>query len=93
MNNITNKAMGVAHSLLENGLIIPEDISIGGTDNIHFTKFYNPPLTTVKVSTEKVGERAVELILEKLNKGIPENKAIVFPAELITRKSTSSPKK
>lgn len=83
-------AIGVIQVLASSGINIPEDISICGIDNIGFSKFYNPPLTTVDIPKEEMGEKAAELLL-KLIEGrevTAEEMSITYSTELIVREST-----
>ncbi len=82
-------AIGAASTLIKEGFKIPEDISIGGNDNTDFSKYYNPPLTSVRISKKKVGLKAAEIIKNKLNDDIPENQLIIYPPQLIKRESTA----
>lgn len=43
-------ALGAISALTEKGLRVPEDMSIIGYDDIHASRFYAPPLTTVHQS-------------------------------------------
>ena len=42
-------AMGVYRGLQARGIRIPEDISVVGFDNTYFSRFLNPPLTTIDI--------------------------------------------
>lgn len=79
-------AIGAARACLDEGINIPNDISIIGFDGIENTEYYNPPIATVKQPFKYMGVEGVEL-LTKLIKDEIENKHIVLPTELITRAS------
>lgn len=95
-NNITayivandSMAIGAYRAISEAGLRIPEDISvISYNDNIT-SQFIVPPLTTVKIYMEFMGETAVDLIIEQLRDGREIAKKIVIPTKLIKRGSCS----
>jgi len=53
-------AIGVMKSLHENEIRIPEDVAVVGFDDLRFSPFLNPPLTTVRAPTESVGKIATE---------------------------------
>ncbi len=53
-------AIGAYKAIFEEGLRIPEDISILGFDDICTAKFLTPSLTTIKVFTDHMGSIAVE---------------------------------
>ncbi|MGC8971395.1 MAG: LacI family DNA-binding transcriptional regulator [bacterium] len=79
-------AFGVIKAAKELSIKIPEELSIIGFDNIFFSNFTDPPLTTVKQPKEELGRKAVELLL-KLMKGERQN--LVLEPELIIRNTTS----
>lgn len=53
--------------LKEQGLRIPEDISVIGFDNIEKCFWLDPPLTTVNVPKTEMGRKAVEILLNKID--------------------------
>lgn len=48
-------AIGVLAALSERGISVPEDISVTGFDDIPFSRFVSPPLTTVRSPQQEVG--------------------------------------
>lgn len=56
-------AIGVLRALKQTGMLIPEDVSIIGFDDISYSKINNPPLTTMKVYNVEMGIQAVEQLL------------------------------
>ena len=48
-------AVGVMRELREQGLRVPEDVSVTGFDNIRLAEFSSPPLTTVHSPREQIG--------------------------------------
>lgn len=67
------------------GLRIPEDISIIGVDDYEFSKFTNPPLTTVRHPQEKMGLDAGKMIIDMINKQPVQSK--IYEPEMIKRDS------
>ncbi|PLR86877.1 LacI family transcriptional regulator [Bacillus canaveralius] len=59
-------AIGCLRALHEENISIPEQVSIIGVNDISVSKYVYPPLSTVKVYTEMMGETAVDLLLERL---------------------------
>jgi LacI family transcriptional regulator len=72
MNDII--AYGSIKALRSHNFTIPEDISIIGFDDLPSSGFSDPPLTTIRVSTQQIGRRAVEKLSER----------IVSPSDLAT---------
>jgi DNA-binding LacI/PurR family transcriptional regulator len=88
-------AIGVLKSLQQRGIRVPEDLSITGFDNIVFSNYTNPPLTTFDQPKKFIGQKAAELILNLLDRttktDVPEQKIQVLKGKLLVRKSTAPP--
>jgi len=77
-------ALGIMKAIYECGLKIPDDISLIGINDIPTAQYTFPPLTTVKLYSEFMGETAVELLRERLEyRKIP--KKVTIPSHLILR--------
>lgn len=83
-----NIAIGAMKAIYEAGLNIPNDISIIGLNDIPTAQYTIPPLSTVKIYSEFMGECAVDLILELINGRIIPKK-ITVPTKIIKRDSLS----
>ena len=82
-------ALGAIAALCEKNLSVPQDMSIIGYDNIHSSRFYSPPLTTVHQSKSRLGVKALNLLLERINadKALYRPQTIEFHPELVLRRS------
>ncbi len=80
-------AIGGLAAIKEKGLKVPQDISLVGFDDVEFAAFCDPPLTTVRVPAKKMGELAVNLISESIEKGKYQVKKYCLNTELILRNS------
>lgn len=80
-------AIGCLKALVEEGIPVPERINIIGLNDISVSKYVHPPLTTLKVHTEFMGETAVDLLLERIN-GRKITKKVIIPTELVKRESS-----
>ena len=93
-NDLT--ALGAYAELQERGISVPGEISITGFDDLFFTPYLQPPLTTVRQPMQEMGRRAMTLLLELLAQGSsgPENveRNLKMNGELVIRKSTAPPK-
>ncbi|WP_165452812.1 LacI family DNA-binding transcriptional regulator [Paenibacillus thalictri] len=94
-----NIAIGAMKALHEAGLKVPEDISIIGFDNIKESEYLIPALTTVFPPIMEMTQRAVDILIEKIEK-IDKNETVrkytaakttLYP-ELVLRQSTSAPR-
>jgi LacI family transcriptional regulator len=85
-----NMAVGAYRAIHELGLRIPEDIAVASFNDISVAQFLNPPLTTVRLPAEEIGEQAVDLLLERAA-GREIAKRIRLASQLIWRGSTRVP--
>ena len=86
MNDII--AYGCIRALKNRNMGIPEDISVIGFDDLPSSSLSEPPLTTIRVSTRRIGFRALEKLSDRITgstEDIPEN--ILIPGRLIVRDS------
>ncbi|MFM7100945.1 MAG: LacI family DNA-binding transcriptional regulator [Verrucomicrobiota bacterium] len=82
-------AIGAAHTLLNQGVRIPQDLSVAGHGNVLTSEFFRVPLTTVRQPKLRLGSVAMDL-MGRLLRGEPaESKRL--PAELVPRASTAPP--
>jgi DNA-binding LacI/PurR family transcriptional regulator len=79
-------ALGVVQQALDQGLRVPEDISVVGFNDFDFSSWVRPSLTTVRIPAAAMGRRAVEVLIEAEAGTIPD--VPVFPAELVVRDSS-----
>lgn len=89
-NDLT--AFGAMRALREVGLRVPEDISVIGFDDIYFASVANPPLTTISLPRNYVGELAFEALRNILRTKKCYGQEYPVETELVVRESTSSPK-
>ena len=81
-------AIGALAALRDEGIRVPEDISLAGFDDIPTVRDLAPPLTTVRLPLEEMGSRALELALKPPEDG-PH--VIRIDAEVVLRDSTARP--
>lgn len=84
-------AIGVMGALSDAGIRVPEDIAVAGFDDIAMSCYLNPPLTTVHVDAYRLGERAVEKLLDRAHPRrahVPQHE--VLPTTLVVRSSCGS---
>ncbi|NOZ55193.1 MAG: substrate-binding domain-containing protein, partial [Calditrichaeota bacterium] len=81
-------AIGGLMAAEREGLSVPGDFSVVGFDDILSASVTSPPLTTVRVDKERIGQTAVELLFRLMED--PNDVATVYvPTELIVRGSTA----
>lgn len=81
-------ALGCIHTLHNAGLIVPQDISVMGFDDIRFAKYMPVPLTTIAQPTDKIGEHCARLLIQLMAGEDTQTRQLTLPHELIIRKST-----
>ena len=72
-------AMGAMDAIKQQGLAIPEDLSIIGFDDISLSPEVMPPLTTVQVPKELMGKLAVETLFESVARKPHVTRKILCP--------------
>lgn len=80
-------AIGALRALAEHGIEVPNRVNIVGVNDISVSQYLNPPLSTVKVYTESMGETAVELLMERIN-GRTISKRVSLSTKLVIRSSS-----
>jgi len=91
-NDLT--AIGVVRALRERGRRVPADVSVVGYDDIPFSAWLEPALTTIAQDTSEMGRWAVERLVERIAGREPEPGAdgvVLLPVQLRIRASTAPP--
>jgi LacI family transcriptional regulator len=82
-------AVGAMAALRAHGLRIPEDVSVAGFDDIQTLRDLVPPLTTVSLPLEEMGERVASLALDAEPADRP--RTVRVRGEVVLRASTGPP--
>jgi len=89
VNDMT--AIGALKAAKEKKVKVPEDLSLIGFDNVVLADLVDPPLTTIKQPTYKMGRAAAEILISKF-KGFnvtgPKH-TLLFSPELVVRGSVA----
>ncbi|WP_221655302.1 LacI family DNA-binding transcriptional regulator [Actinotalea ferrariae] len=85
-------AAGLYRALHEQGLRVPDDVSVVGFDDIPLAEYLWPPLTTVAQDFHLIGRLLVDLLLQQVTEAtdLADHRALV-PVELVVRGSTAPP--
>lgn len=81
-------AIGAMAACRERGLNCPANLSIIGFDDIRYSRFQDPPLTTVRQPMDLMGKEAVRILLSILEEGRQDRQWLTVPHELVVRAST-----
>ncbi len=82
-----NVALGVKSALSKAGLAIPRDVSMVGFDDLPWSAYANPPLTTIHLPAHDMAAKASQLLLDIIQGNEVEEKGIILETELIKRES------
>jgi len=82
-------ALGAIKALKEEGLRVPEDVSVIGFDNIEASVLSNPPLTTIMQPIYQLGEVSAKILIRLLSGEVLEQKKYFLKTQLIERRSCS----
>lgn len=80
-------ALGAMSAINQAGLSVPNDFSVIGYDDIHSSRYYSPPLTTVHQSKVRLGQMAIDLLLQRIEDKSRTPATIQMQPELVIRKS------
>jgi len=82
-------AIGAATVFLNQGIRIPQDLSIVGFGNVLVSEYFRVPLTTIRQPKLRLGIAAIESMARLLRGERPENKRL--RAEIVIRQSSGPP--
>jgi LacI family transcriptional regulator len=83
-------ALGAMNAIKDKKLDIPDDISIIGYDDMFFSQYLNPSLSSVAAKLFVQGKTAAELLLKRIKDPIDfKPKRIVIECDLVLRDSVS----
>ncbi len=83
-------AMGAMKALEEEGVQVPDDVSVVGIDDISFAFLARPPLTTISVPRKRLGVIAFEALEKVLKLKRRKGADYYLETELVVRRSTST---
>ena len=78
-------ALGTAEGL---GFRVPEEFSIIGADDVWMTRYCHPPLTTIRIPRDVLGQLAFDVLMKMLRSKRKQGSEHVLDTELVTRRST-----
>ena len=80
-------AIGVIQALASEKRRVPTDISVVGFDDLPIASMALPPLTTMRQPLPQMVEKAIELLLERIDKPLSKPQRVIFETELVIRES------
>lgn len=89
-------AYGAYQAIAENGLRIPQDVSVIGCDDLPLSRLLSPPLTTIRQPAYQMGEAGSEMLIKCIEEGPrkPDQARTerILDTEFVLRASTGAPK-
>ncbi len=84
-------AIGAIRAFMNQGLRVPEDISVIGFDDIQGAAFHNPSLTTIRQPLHEMGAVAARILLQRIRGQATFPDLVPIHPELVIRESTCPP--
>jgi LacI family transcriptional regulator len=80
-------AIGALQALNANNIKVPDTVALIGYDNIYFSKYLSPPLTTVEQPKYEMGIAAVQMLVKIIEKRTVGNTTVIIDPKLVIRGS------
>lgn len=85
--------VGALSACRDQGIRVPEEISVVGLHDFPLAEHLSPRLTVVKLPLFQMGARAVQMLLEQFDDGVTKHEIISSPAPvMVVRESSASPR-
>ncbi|HVW84795.1 MAG TPA: LacI family DNA-binding transcriptional regulator [Bryobacteraceae bacterium] len=81
-------AVGALRELRERGILVPEEISVTGFDNIQLSEFCYPALTTVHIPRDQIGHTVFMSLAPDAGEAHKSRREFLINPELMVRDST-----
>lgn len=83
-------ALGVLHTVENNGKKVPNEVKIIGFDGISVTEYSRPTISTIKQDLVQIAHISCDQLLFMINGGKVESREFVVPVQLLQRDTTKS---
>lgn len=80
-------AHGAMLACISAGISIPDQVAIAGFGDLSLSPLLPVPLTTIKIRSHEIGERAAGLVVQRLNGSGKKNSVVDVGYELVARQS------
>lgn len=84
-------AVGVLRAARDAGLLLPDELSVIGVDDIPLAAYFAPPLTTVRQDFAQIGRQAARLLIRAVEEPDAAPEHLLLPGDLVIRRSTAAP--
>lgn len=80
-------AIGVMRFLHEQGIRVPDDVSIVGYEDSILSTYSIPPMTTIRIHKEKLGQEACKILINRITHPKSQRVRLTIQCDLIERSS------
>jgi LacI family transcriptional regulator len=82
-------AVGVIQAATDLGIRVPDELMVVGYDDNHFASESSIPVSTVSLPGYRMGELAIELLLEEIHQGSGHvHRTVMLDPHLVPRRSS-----
>ncbi|MFB8188564.1 LacI family DNA-binding transcriptional regulator [Microbacterium sp. NPDC055988] len=81
-------ALGALHTLHDNGIRVPDDVIVTGFDDVEFSRYTSPALTSVAFDRQAFAIAALGLLESRMDDRAAAPRALTLPHHLLERAST-----
>ncbi len=81
-------AFGVMSAVQERGLVVGEDVSVTGFDDIPMSEYSHPPLTTIHQPVYQIGAMVCEMLVKLIRGEVSDHQQVVLKPTLVVRQSS-----
>jgi len=82
-------AIGILRAARELKLVVPDDLTVIGIDDMPLSSYFDPPLTTMQQDMVTIGREAARLLISAVENPEKVQQHLLVPAKLIVRDSTA----
>jgi LacI family transcriptional regulator len=82
-------ALGVIGVLRRNGLLVPQDVSVVGSDDILVSQYFDPPLTTMRYDFDAMMKTLTAKVIDYVEAPFAQHFEDVYTGEIVIRGSCS----
>lgn len=88
-------AIGVMRQAYDEGVRVPQDLSLIGFDDVRLAQFVTPPLTSIQMSQSELARIAFEALMVETEREAPAKGRVDYDlvTSLVLRRSTAMPRK
>lgn len=81
-------ALGALHALHDHGIRVPEDVIVTGFDDVEFSRYTSPSLTTIAFDRRAFADAALSLLESRMDDRTAPPRALTLSHHLLERDST-----